>query len=223
MSSVNGGWDGPSIVKDGLVLYLDAGSPNSFYPLTAGTTWKDISGNSYNSTLVNGPTYSFANGGSIVFDGVDDYYTGSFVCNKTFYSVDFWIYPTTVSNYNQGIGFNNFWGDFGVHTDAAGGVYVGTSVASRISPWRNNVYVTNVWQNFTWTFNNGASAFYKNGVLETSATLAVSTSPQFTTVFSGTVNGLTGRLANFKVYSGKALTASEITQNFQATRARFGI
>jgi hypothetical protein len=77
MSTVSGGWDGPPIVKNGLVLYLDAGSPNSFYPLTAGTTWKDISGNTNNSTLTNGPTYNSANGGSIVFDGADDTLLGS--------------------------------------------------------------------------------------------------------------------------------------------------
>jgi hypothetical protein len=68
----NHGWRGPNIVRDGLVLYLDAGSPNSYQG--SGTTWKDISKvNQNNGTLVNGPTFSSANGGSIVFDGVDDY------------------------------------------------------------------------------------------------------------------------------------------------------
>ena len=211
----------PKVITNGLVLYLDAANTRS-YPGT-GTAWNDLSRSGNNGTLTNGPTYNSANLGSIVFDGVDDFFTGSFVCNKTFYSVDFWIFPTSVNDFNQGIGFNSFWGDFGLHTTAAGGVYVGTSVASRITPWRSNVYVTNVWQNFTWTFNNGASAFYKNGVLETSATLAVSTSPQFTTFYSGNVNGLTGRLANFKVYSGKALSSTEILQNYNATKTRFGL
>ncbi len=72
MSTV-GNWRGPNIVKDGLVFYLDAGSPNSFYPPTAGATWKDTSGNGHIGTLTNGPTYDSANGGTIVFDGVDDY------------------------------------------------------------------------------------------------------------------------------------------------------
>lgn len=211
----------PNTVTDRLVVYLDAGNTVS-YP-GSGNSWRDISGNSNNGTLTNGPTFNSANLGSIVFDGVDDFFTGSFVCNKTFYSVDFWIFPTSVNDFNQGIGFNSFWGDFGLHTTAAGGVFVGTSVASRITPWRSNVYVTNVWQNFTWTFNNGASAFYKNGVLETSATLAVSTSPQFTTFYSGNPNGLAGRLSNFKVYSGKALSATEIIQNYNALRGRYGL
>ena len=55
MSTV-GNWRGPSIVKDGLVLYLDAGSPNSYFNKTS-TTWKDMSGSASNGTLINGPTY----------------------------------------------------------------------------------------------------------------------------------------------------------------------
>lgn len=61
---------GPNIVKNGLVLWLDAANTKS-YP-GSGTTWTDMSGNNRNFTLVNGPTYNSANGGSIVFDGTND-------------------------------------------------------------------------------------------------------------------------------------------------------
>jgi hypothetical protein len=60
-----------SIVTDGLVLNLDAGFVGS-YPTTA-SIWYDLSGNNNNGTLINGPTFSTDGGGSIVFDGVDDY------------------------------------------------------------------------------------------------------------------------------------------------------
>jgi hypothetical protein len=63
------------IVRDGLVLELDAGDRNS-YP-GSGTTWSDISGNGYNGTLTNGPTFNSANGGGIVFDGTNDYVIGN--------------------------------------------------------------------------------------------------------------------------------------------------
>ena len=59
-----------SIVTDGLVFYVDAGNANS-YP-GSGTAWSDLVG-SNNGTLTNGPTYSSDNGGSIVFDGSNDY------------------------------------------------------------------------------------------------------------------------------------------------------
>jgi hypothetical protein len=60
----------PAIITDGLVLCLDAASRKS-YP-GSGTVWRDLAG-SNNGTLVNGPTFSNANGGSIVFDGVNNY------------------------------------------------------------------------------------------------------------------------------------------------------
>jgi len=62
---------GPRIVTSNVVLALDAADRNS-YP-GSGTLWKDLSGNRNHGTLVNGPTFSDSNGGSIVFDGVDDY------------------------------------------------------------------------------------------------------------------------------------------------------
>ena len=58
------------IVRSGLVLHLDAARPAS-YP-GSGTTWTDLSGQGNNGTLTNGPTYSSANGGSIVLDGTND-------------------------------------------------------------------------------------------------------------------------------------------------------
>ena len=63
----------PKIVTDGLVLCLDAGDRKSYSG--SGTTWSDRSGNGYNATLNNGPTFNSANGGSIDFDGSNDYAT----------------------------------------------------------------------------------------------------------------------------------------------------
>lgn len=66
-----GFYRGPHIVTDGLVLALDAANPTS-YP-GSGTTWRDLSGNNNSGSLVNGPTFNSVNGGSIVFDGSNDY------------------------------------------------------------------------------------------------------------------------------------------------------
>ena len=59
------------IVTTNLSMFLDAGNASS-YPGT-GTAWTDLSGNSRNGTLTNGPTYTSADGGAIVFDGTDDF------------------------------------------------------------------------------------------------------------------------------------------------------
>jgi hypothetical protein len=63
-----------NIVTDGLVLNLDAGWYNS-YP-ESGTVWTDLSGNNYDGTLTNGPSFSTNGQGSIAFDGVDDFVSG---------------------------------------------------------------------------------------------------------------------------------------------------
>jgi hypothetical protein len=60
----------PKIVTDGLVLALDAGNVKSY--ASGSTTWLDKSGGGNNGTLINGPTFSSANGGSVVFDGTND-------------------------------------------------------------------------------------------------------------------------------------------------------
>ena len=68
MSTQNGG---PNIITDGLVLYLDAGNTYSY---TSGSTvWNDLSRSMLSGSLVNGPTFNTGSGGSIVFDGTNDY------------------------------------------------------------------------------------------------------------------------------------------------------
>jgi hypothetical protein len=87
MSTLSGG---PNIVVDGLVLYLDAANQYSY--VSGSTAWNDLSRSNNNGTLINGPTFNSANGGSIVFDGIDDYV--SFVSNPSLtnqITVEVWI------------------------------------------------------------------------------------------------------------------------------------
>ena len=141
----------PRIVTSGLVLALDAAERLS-YPRT-GTTWRDLSGNSNNGTLTNGPTFSAGNMGSIVFDGVDDYVN---IANSTSlqvadtFTVCAWIYPTTLAaryaifstraaNPAGSWQFEVGIGDGGTNRMALTGV--GTWIAESV----NNVISTNRW------------------------------------------------------------------------------
>ena len=94
-----------SIVTDGLVFYVDAGNGDS-YP-GSGTTWSDLAG-SNNGTLTNGPTYSSDNGGSIVFDGANDYVLFPYNTNFNFqpteaFTVSIWIKDFTLNSVNTPI------------------------------------------------------------------------------------------------------------------------
>jgi hypothetical protein len=103
----------PKIVTDGLVLYLDAANSKS-YP-GSGTTWGDLSRGGNNGTLVNGPTFSSANGGSLVFNGTNQYAS---VLNTTGinFTLACWISTTATSL----TGTNAWQGNGIIWSDVAG-------------------------------------------------------------------------------------------------------
>lgn len=89
------------ITTVGLKVHLDAGAPES-YP-GSGTTWFDLSGNGYNGTLTNGPTYSTANGGEIVFAGASNHFVqlGNIGSVGTAQTIEVWFNSTNVVNYKN--------------------------------------------------------------------------------------------------------------------------
>ena len=219
----------PKTVTDGLVLYLDAGNPKS-YP-GSGTSWTSLIGNRI-GTLTNGPTYSSSNGGSILFDGTNDYMSVNISCSRTYYTLDWWARPTAVSNYDQVILMNSsgtagsYWNGFTTHTDTSGTLYIGTTTSSRATA--GGIYTNGSWINLTWTFNNGSCNLYRNGSLVGGVSLSAH-SADFTLLQIGAGPSFgegtlfDGNCAALKLYSGKALTAAEVQQNFNALRGRFGI
>lgn len=81
---------GPNIIRNGLILAIDAADRNSYSG--TGTNWYDLSTNNSNGTLINGPTFSAVNGGSIVFDGINDYVgiTSLTHPSTNSFSISFW-------------------------------------------------------------------------------------------------------------------------------------
>ena len=229
----------PSIVTDGLVLCLDAANPKS-YP-GSGTAWFDLSGRGNHGTLQNGPTFNANLGsGSFVLDGTNDFINGSFSCNNTFYSLDWWQYPFTASNYNNYIQFDpadgNGWGSFLFHYNGTGDgsdryISVGTDTTTRMHPagQGSGVYPAislNQWQHYAWSFNNGVAVLYWNGSIAQTKSMNISANSTFTgwnISRPGSGQQVNGYVSNFRVYSNKVLTATEVSQNFNALRGRFGI
>lgn len=215
------------IVTDGLVLALDAGDRNS-YPGT-GTLWKDLSGNGYHGTLTNGPTFNSSNGGSIVFDGIDDYVECPLAWAPTSFSVYWFMNPTTRYNYNQQILTAAGWGKFVFHTTTDGSVYVGTDVYSRFTPTElgANTVILNTYQQFCFTYNHSSNTgtFYKNGnLLATKTAMGVSEAwPNFQI---GNSNGSTatvhGNIPIVRIYN-RVLSSQEISQNYNVQKSRFNL
>jgi hypothetical protein len=240
MSTV-GNWRGPNIVKDGLVLYLDAGSPNSYINGISGITWKDISGNNNNGTLVNGPTFNSTNGGSIIFDGVDDRVSRTENINTgQNFTVNAWIYPTLLgttrrtvaaSSYNYTSLNGWFFSTAGVNITNTFFLSVGRDNAYRVAV--ANTLSLNQWVYISAVCQNGGESInlYKNGIETLYAVTLLSTNtliytyPQFNIGFRSV--GLTpdpyiGNIAQTTIYN-RALTPQEILQNFNATKTRFGL
>jgi hypothetical protein len=82
----------PRIVTDGLVLCLDAANPKS-YP-GSGITWGDVSGQNHTGTLTFGPSYSVSNGGTISFDGSNDYVSTTFNTALADFTICCWFRKT---------------------------------------------------------------------------------------------------------------------------------
>jgi hypothetical protein len=230
VSTVSGG---PNIITDGLVLYLDASNTKS-YPGT-GTTWSDLTRNGNNATLVNGPTFSSANGGSIVFDGTND--SISFISNPTITN------QVTISTWCN-MDPSNINGTSIIASAITGRelsyrlIYSSNSVQWAIATTNNAWYTTgtnigafaqnNTWFNVTAIYSGQTIFLYVNGILQaTGGSLSgnlLSTVNNFS-IMGNTASNITfgrGRIANYQVYN-RTLSAREIFQNFNTTKTRFGL
>jgi hypothetical protein len=209
------------IVRNGLVLHLDAAKRDS-YPKT-GTVWTDLSGGGNNGTLTNGPAYNTSNGGSIVFDGNDDYISrGNLIGNTTTFSVCHWI-NLSINQTTRTI-FSNYTGNGWVTgiSDATTNVikfYLGGGTLYATYP-----LVINTWYYVCVTYNNGNPTIYINGVLNNTAVATIS----FGGIASNNDIGrlgdgrqyFNGKISNVQVYN-RALSASEILQNYNALKGRY--
>jgi hypothetical protein len=221
----------PKIVTDGLVLYLDAANAKS-YP-GSGTTWNDLSRGGNNGTLINGPTFNSANGGSIVFDGTND---------------------TVNLQQSNSIDVNTLtWSCWvnAVYSSQRAFFFIGNNVGQAISPYKifigsiiqssqtrlrinyNNVatvnlgnLIDNTTYNLVITYNGATTLMYVNGMSIGSSTAMTGNLNSRTFGYVGSTaqssEFLNGRVFQTLLYN-RALSAQEIQQNYNATKTRYGL
>ena len=225
---------GPDLVQDGLVLSLDAADKNS-YP-GSGTTWYDLSGNGNNGTLTNGPTFSSDKGGCIVFDGSNDYVNlgtpSTLVTPGDQVSLSVWVFchPDALVNRfllcagaNQtnspySIKFNNLAHPTWTIDTSEGDT--GTGEAWSISSYE--------WVHLVGTYDGSNVKIYSNAVLKnTTAKTGTPIHDGSTSLTVGCNSGGAGGFFEGNIYCvqiyNKALSAKEVSQNFNAQRSRFGV
>jgi hypothetical protein len=236
----------PKIVTDGLVLYLDAANPKSY--VSGSTTWSDISRGGNNGILTNGPTFNSSNGGSIVFDGTDDFSTTPDHPSLNFGSEAFTIEcifrpKLTQSGGNFPAILNKSTGDF---TSPAAGVtgwilywhtstnvYMfqlgdGTLGAVNTLSYPASINNDNTWRCLSVTIptsGNSIIGYYNGNSIGSSTRTLGSTNINIALTiatwrqFSRELNTDVGVV---RIYN-RALSATEVLQNYNATKTRFGL
>jgi len=233
--------DYESIVTSGLTLNLDAGFSPSFatIPLNSNnstvTPWYDLSGNGNDGTLLNGPTYSSVNGGSIVFDGVDDKVSFPAITLGSNYTIT----QTLVTNgpYTPNYGYMPIGGGgAGGGATYTGYIWFTVNDTNTIGLVFNQdqerggfsfTFPTPISQNtslqYTLVKNLSTAYFYINGSLVT--TQSVESARNFTVRSLGwsySAYYMNRNLYSTQIYN-RSLSSTEVLQNFNAQKGRFGL
>lgn len=229
---------GKSIVTDGLVFYVDAANENSY--LGSGTTWTDLAG-SGNGTLTNGPTFDSGNGGSIDFDGTNDYtdFGNTLPIDGTSAgTISIWAKTSAATSllftkYNTA-GANTTAVYLAVVSGSAR-IFNGTQANYRYYTTTATPIASDTWANIAFTYDNYSTNLkcyidgteYITGQV-TNGTAPTSIEPQVSGINWKTTSITTGSgtnyyqadIANVSAHN-RALSASEILQNYNALKNRF--
>lgn len=212
----------PLIVRDGLVFCLDAANPRS-YP-KSGTNWSDLKG-SNDGTLTNGPTFDADDKGSIVFDGSNDYVIiptapTSLVTNQSAVTISVWVYPHATG---QGMILAN--GDGArFYVETFGSVFHWGFGGSQNSESSQAAFSINNWYNYVASYDETNVRGYLNGSITDTTSLSNPNYGGSELKIGNWQNNLwfNGNISNVSIYN-RALSASEVLQNYNATRGRYGI
>jgi hypothetical protein len=199
-------------------------------------TWFDLSGNNNNGTLVNGPSYSSDNLGIINFDGVNDHASINNAATLNFstaLTISFWFFSGTTHSYLYLKGrtdvdnYNPYLRTNGYYTWTGGN---GRSIFNPPAGFINS----NTWYNITVTHISGNDPqIYRNGVLATgytytegNGTFALGTNSNPVSINAdiprGIIGTFDGKISVIMAHA-RAITASEVLQNFNSLKSRFGL
>mgnify|MGYP003670588837 CR=1 FL=1 len=225
---------GEDIVTDQLYWHVDAANSSSYSG--SGTTWTDlISGQ--NATLVNSPTYSTssANGeGAFFFNGTDEYATTNFTKTQAAFSVSAWHKPSAQGSGGQHAIMNSFesssaewWAISTAGSSRGNAQFVCDNDSSKVT-LNGSSTVADSWQMLTGTRSGANMRLYVNtGLVVASNSLTTSAIQGVEPLWiasrsTGYGEQYKGYISDLKIYT-KELSASEVTQNYNASKDRYGL
>ena len=227
----------PKIVTDGLLMCLDASNPKS-YP-GSGSTWYDLSGNGYNGTFVGTISYTSGNGPNALFDWAASQTTDyvKFDVNslqsltdgfewtiETILRLDNAVNTTYFHSMARAANNNHF-----IIQKGAGNYF---PFNETLSNGTNSTFSAGEIIHLTFKHSGSIQYYYKNGVYRAYYTSAndlsltegwVLNQEQDSVLGNFDPNQATDMAVNLVRLYNRPLSDAEITQNFEATRGRFGI
>ena len=234
-----GKWSNP-IILENLEFYLDAGNPSSYSG--SGTTWYDLSPNSYDLTLTNSPTYNSGTDAHFDFNGSNQYAIrsmGGATTNYDYFTTEIWARTDA----NTGSSYHALFQLNADGTSGGGAPAIRTLTSSATSVLdchfhnTSNVVPTNAtiqsttgmstgaWRHICYTYDQANTRLYINGSLETtSGTVGAQTVDTFDSIYVGAGDGryLNGDIAIVRHYS-QTLSDAEVLANFNAEKGKFGL
>jgi hypothetical protein len=233
-----------NIITRGLVFHLNAGTPES-YP-GSGNSWYDLTSGGYHGTLTNGPTYNTANGGSIVFDGSNDYVTTADVDHGTLeFTLEAWVYFNSFNSNNCIIKKNtdnDYWPALSLYVDNTGvirGYYSSQSYGACLEGAYTSTGIVTTGQWVHLAYSKGPNGYtemkiYKNGVSQSFSfylygshinQVCNSGKPVLVGIDFDTPNFLSpvnGKIPIVRIYN-RQLTSDEMLYNYNVEKTRFGL
>jgi hypothetical protein len=220
------------IATNGLVLNLDAGNIYSY--AGAGTVWYDVSGNSYNGTLIGSPSYTSTNNGGIIFDSNAKYGTlptSGLAFGTGQFAIEAWVFSTAAvtNNVIYASQSSNVAGFIALYYPNGSGFALTdfNAVGVRTTTTHQTAVSQNTWYHVV-GIRNASNQYivYVNGVVSTtnatsSATLSAS-APQIASNPATTGERFTGTMGSLRLYN-TSLSAAQVLQNYNATKGRFGL
>ena len=220
------------IVTSGLVLNLDAGDAAS-YP-GSGSTWTDLTVNGNDGTLNGNPTYTYSDGGAIVFDGSNDYVAlgGPASLNNQYTTHEVWVKfdnATGGAFYNIISRLNTSPGTFTMlKTNTNVYIFNTRNSSNSIAQVTLSTAPVSSWTQLVHSYDGTTVRTYVNGVADNTSTSIsgpLNTSGAFDMKIAtnnSPANYLDGNISVVRAYD-RALTAAEIAQNYDALKGRYGL
>jgi len=205
------------VPTNGLILYYDFTNSNC-YPGT-GSTVNDLSGNSYNGTLINNPTYTSNDGGALIFSGAQQITLPQTLANN-FSTSQITIFTTftvsAVTSKPDCVSFNGAFNFFYPGNRLTSNQTIEQLYWASNSGWRGSTkkdYNLNQWYTMAWTISSGTSlSFFVNNQANGTATISTFLPQNNTETRIGNANGEyhVGKIQTVVIYN-RILTSQELT------------